>query len=92
MPLRFRENGSDKTVATIEDINSFQEDQTFKKDITVEGNLTVDGSIVSQDADLRFVNISLGTSFPFQPNIGDEIFRSDLDLFFKWTGTEWIEF
>lgn len=44
-----------------------------------------------EESDLRFVNITEADSFPSEPNIGDEVFRTDLTTFFKWTGSEWIE-
>jgi len=59
----------------------------------------IDGGIaVWNDVEKRFdtvvrnyVTFTSGTSFPGSPVAGDDCFRTDLNAFFKYTGSEWIQ-
>ena len=48
-------------------------------------------AFTKSEANEKFVNVESGASFPISPNIGDEVWRTDLDAFFKWTGSVWVE-
>jgi hypothetical protein len=48
-------------------------------------------AFTKSEANEKFVNIESGTEFPATPNLGDEVWRTDLDAFFKWTGDVWVE-
>jgi hypothetical protein len=42
-------------------------------------------------ADGRFVAVTSGTSFPGSPTFGDEIYRTDLDEWYKYNGAVWTQ-
>jgi len=43
------------------------------------------------ESDVRFGRVYSQASFPGSPNLGDEVWRTDLEAFFKFNGTVWIE-
>jgi hypothetical protein len=48
-----------------------------------------DGDITAKTR--RVITIATGTSFYGDPGLGDECFRTDLDKFYKYTGTAWVQ-
>lgn len=60
--------------------------------ITTEANHNHDNRYYTQsEADTKFVAVTSGESFPTNPSLGDEIYRTDLDEWYKYTGSVWTQ-
>lgn len=55
------------------------------------GSYQVADSYTKAEADSRYPNTTSGTSFPASPNLGDEVWRTDLEAWFKWNNEAWTE-
>lgn len=91
--FRIGENGSEQAVATREDSPASNgvphwNDANNRMDTT--SGFEFDGSDLTVSS-RRVVTVSSGTSFPTGVGLGDECYRTDLDEFYKYNGSTWIQ-
>ena len=91
--FRIGMNGSEQAVATRED-SPVSEAVPFWNDtakrLDTSSDLTFDGDDLKVKS-VRVVTATSGTSFPGSPGFGDECYRSDLDEWYKYNGSAWIQ-
>ena len=60
--------------------------------VKVDGTtITIDGSNIIHSSGGGGVSATSGTSFPGGPSFGSEVYRTDLDKWYKYNGTIWSE-
>ncbi len=77
-------NGGEQAVATRQD-NPIDNGIPFWNN--TEKRFDTDSTITFD----KIVTISQGTVFPASPNFGDEFYKTDVDEFYKYNGTYWIQ-
>lgn len=59
--------------------------------VIVYSTFQMSDAYTKSEADVRYVTVTAGTSFPASPNLGDEVWRTDLDKWFKYNSVSWTE-
>lgn len=91
--FKIGEQGSEQAVATREatpTANGIAFWDSFNNRMNTSSDLTFDGSDLTVMT-RKVVTISSGTSFPSGAGLGDECYRTDLDEFYKYNGSVWIQ-
>lgn len=65
------------TVDDVMRVDATTQEVEFSNDVTINSR--------------RVVTVSSGTSFPGSPGLGDEVYRTDLDEWYKYNGSVWTQ-
>lgn len=91
--FKIGEQGSEQAVATREDTPT-SNGLAFWNDVDNRLNTSADLAFDGTDltvATRKVVTVSSGTSFPTGVGLGDECYRTDLDEWYKYNGSVWIQ-
>ena len=85
-------SGTDYAAATGNSINLVEPATAGDEVVVIAfGTFNAVDAYTKAESDVRHGVNTSGVTFPLSPNFGDEVWRTDLEAFFKYNGSSWIE-